>query len=110
MLKVGQKLWCVPSSNRRGTAMEVTVRKVGNKFFYLDEFRGDYRFYIDGMMHDGREYMTHWQCYLSKELYEAKAELAREWQSFRADIAQTHNNTYTSLDGIKQARELLFGK
>lgn len=109
---VGQKLWYVPGSERRGTPHLVTITAVGRKWISLDD--GYYRFEkADATMRiDGGNYMSPGRCYRSQEAWQVETALKAAWKKFREDIIYETNVAPSgmTLERIEEARRILFGE
>lgn len=104
-LKIGQKLWFVPSF-KRGHPYEVTVTKIGKLYAYLDD--RDRRIHKGSLQVDGRGYNSPGQCYLSKAAYEEEAALDAAWVYFRNFIRDRYTRpTNVSVEDIHAAMKAL---
>lgn len=82
-LKVGQKLWFVPSYGRRAKPYEVEVVKVGRKWAYIN---GRRRIHIESLVVDGGDYQSPGCCYLSKEEHEYEVLFDRTLEKFKDKV------------------------
>lgn len=84
-LQVGQKLWYVPTENRRwtqGTGREVQVFKVGRKWAEIEErnYGKPLRIDVDTLVADDYGYSSPGRCYLSREHYEVAMLTQQTWE------------------------------
>ena len=66
---VGQTVYLEPIGNKgrfSSKIIEASVTKVGTKYFEVDRF-GSHRFFIKTMQHDGGQYTSSYNCYLSEQ-------------------------------------------
>lgn len=104
-LKVGQKLWWVPSGRRHDEQKEVTVLKVGRKWATLDNC---HRIDIWMMIADGGGYSPPGSCYFSREEHEKKLALSREWGRLKLDLTyKSQPPAGVTVEDIARVRELL---
>ena len=103
-LKVGQKLWWVPSEHRRGEPYFVTVTKVGRVWAQLDN---GYR--IDSnLIADGNGYSSPGRGHRSKDEYEADVKTKERWSRFRQLVSSIYKTPVgISLADIEQAEKML---
>lgn len=103
-LKVGQKLWWVPSQRYAGSQREVTVEKVGRIWAQLSE-----RSRIDKqtLIADGGEYMSPGRCYLSKAEYDEHIERVTAWNSFVYTVRYQSMPDGVTIADITEAAKLL---
>ena len=77
-LKIGQTIYLKSlGNNARNNNREIReskIKKIGNKFFELEDFRSS-RFFISTLTQDGKGYSPWWQCYLSREEIEIEKEI-----------------------------------
>ena len=101
MLKVGQKLWYVPS---RGASYEVEVTKVGRKWATVGEGFRPERIDLETWYADGS---SPGRCYLNQETYLQELELSKVWGRLQEAIRYGTRPDGVTLDDIKQAMKLL---
>ncbi|MFQ3543547.1 hypothetical protein Q7A53_05630 [Halobacillus rhizosphaerae] len=110
-LKVGMKLYLQPTGNmarRTKEVKEVTVSKVGRKYFEVEELWRD-KFAIDDLR-DVTEYSNDWQGYFSlQELEddEEYEELLSDLRIYFGSIGRNRNSTNLSLDQLRQIKEMI---
>lgn len=74
-MKVGDKLWFVPSGTNGGREPYYTeIEKIGRKWVYLTN---GYRIEPDTLWADGGQYSTPGRCMASKELHDDEVEATR---------------------------------
>lgn len=85
-VEVGQKLWLVRGGWRnsdRPSEKEVTVTKVGRKWFYVEdpEYNGwkQERYDLENMVEDAGQYTPKARCYLSKADYDYQNARRDRW-------------------------------
>jgi len=104
---VGQKLWLVRGGWRnsdRPSEKEITVTKVGRKWFYAEdpEYKGrkQNRYDIEDMVEDAGQYTSNAKCYLSKADYDNHVAIREKWDT----ITRWMRNTYRCPDGVDVAQ------
>lgn len=97
-LKVGQKLWWVPNY---GTCYDVEVVSVGRKWAGLNNH---VRININTMI--SGENTSQGCCYLTREEYETKVIIEKEWLRLKNDMGYMPKPV-ASLKKIQEARKLL---
>lgn len=104
---VGQKLWCVPP-DKHDSACEVTVVKIGNKWVELSNREKVEKNSVRVHNSTGRGWSYLGTLYLSKEDYEAKLALNKEWDCLRKRFEwSSHMPKNMTLEKIKQIEDLL---
>lgn len=100
-LTVGQTV-IIESQNRRGLfpdgVHEETVLTVGKKFFTITGSRE--RFYIDTLKHDGGEYSSAAQAWLSLDEYNAAHEINRKYDVIHAKLRARTSMTNEQIEAI----------
>ena len=101
MLKVGQKLWLVPSHKYYGPAREVEIEKVGRKFANIT---GRKRIFIGSLVVDDES----GKCHLSREAFEADQLRQSAWSKFRTDLSYYKYRLHdATIEEIQKARAIL---
>lgn len=101
-VKVGQKLWFVPNE-RHGNPREVTVTKVGRKWFETDGYTP--RISVESLKADGGQYLSPGRCYLSKSEHTHAVATTQAWSEFKRQIERMWQSP--DLEQITAAREAL---
>ena len=110
-LEIGQKLYYEETENRdrpTGEAKELTVSKIGNKYFYCNDIYGrvntDYNYDLRTLKHSNKNYNScDRQLYTSLEAIEEKVErlrLLNEVQKFFKDYTKPNKLDVTQLTKI----------
>jgi len=106
-LKEGQKLWLVQSNRRSNEGpKEVTVSKVGRKYFELQEYPYMGKFFIDTL---AQAVDSHYggQCYLELQMYLDEV----DHTNLRSEIAKFFRNQYgrinLTLEQLRQINEII---
>lgn len=110
-MEVGQKIYLEPLGNaarRSKEIKEVTISKIGRKYFQVEEM-DMIRFNIDDLVHDGGVYSSEYQGYLSKGAIADKMERERLHSIISREF-NTHNPTLTldklkAIDGIIKSND-----
>ncbi len=94
--KIGDKLWLVREGWRSSDApreREVTVTKVGNKWFQLDNDHDPRhpRYSNDTWCEDGGQYMSRAKCHGSADEYHLAIETAKTWDKVYTLIRNTYS-------------------
>ena len=94
-MEVGQKIYLKPIGNKARYSQEikeVTIGKVGKKYFELEENHYG-RFFIDTMSQDCGQYISGYTCYLSlqdiedeKEALRLLTEIKKVFSGFNTDL------------------------
>jgi hypothetical protein len=104
VIEVGQKLWLVPSAGYWGEPREVTVTKVGRKWFATDDCG---RFDRQSFEADGRGYSSPGRCYLSKEEYDTYLGVVQRWRDLRSAIERRYVVPNVTVQDINEAMRIL---
>lgn len=107
MLKVNQKIFLKPVMNaaRRGEKVrEVTITKVGRKYFYVDNC-DKMRFFVNNLQQDGRGYSPNWIGYLTLQEIENDVEFDRLCALLRKKFT-AFGKIDISLENIRKIAEL----
>jgi hypothetical protein len=103
-LAVGQRLWYVP--NRRGTAHEVEIVKIGRKWAELNEGCPRYRIDMETLSVDGRGFSSPGRCHLDREAYEMDQMTRLAWHNVQNQMSRRGPGSAT-LENIQAASTLL---
>lgn len=114
-LEIGQTLFFVPIGNaarggKAGQIFEATVATIGNKFFTVkcDGMR-DGRFHIGSLLHDGGQYSSNYQGYLSKQAILDEKEQLKLIEEIRR-VVGTYGKTNLSFDQCKAISAIIKGE
>lgn len=103
-LKIGQRLWYVPS-NRKKEQAEVVIEKLGHKWFTLVS-KHYVRYDVETLGSD-----THYgakDClHLSREAYEAGIGLSKALDDFKAAVRRLRDADGITLEQINEVRRVL---
>jgi len=106
-MKVGQKVFLKSLDSRDGDIKEVTVSKVGRKYFQVEEMYNT-RFSIEEMLDDAGKYTSRWKVYPSmreiedeRESYELHNKIKQQFSTYRPNYSlETLREIYRILMGI----------
>ena len=102
-IKVGGKLFYVPSDLRSGKAHWVEVTKVGRKWLH---YGFGSRACKNSLVVDGGDYSSPGQCYRTEEEYIERKAHNIVWGRFRSEILHSHSPVATR-EAIEKAAALL---
>src|SRR5690348_1248446 len=107
VLKVGQKLWCVPY-HRYGQPCEVTVVTIGRVWATIEGYRQGTRIDKRTLHMDGGQYSSPGRCYLSREEWDIAKEEDNLWHAFYQNVRDKSNKPRgLTADHIREAAKLL---
>jgi hypothetical protein len=106
-LKVGQKLWYVPSyvKNR---AHEVIISKIGKKWAYDSRAHNPMQIHKETLVVPGTGSTLSGRCYLSKQEYEDMLVLESKWTEFYRKIYVSVPKDMT-LEKLEKIEQLIWG-
>ncbi len=90
-LKVGDKVFMVPTQKRRGSPDWVEITKIGRKWVSFG-IRG--RFDIETRLVDGGQYSSPAKIYLTEEEYIQEIELKKLWNEFYDQVYSWRSRPY----------------
>lgn len=99
-LTVGQKLYRVRTNRWAYPNQEVTVSKIGRKYFEVEEMYRD-RFHLDTLTHDSK-YTSSYQCYLSMGEYLNEQERKRLFKETKDKLASKGKISLAKLEAINK--------
>ena len=104
MVAIGQALYLRPIGNEARYNREIrtcTVSAVGRKYFQVQELPR-IRFHIDGLRHDGGQYISNWQAYESMQEIDDE----KECSALRDTVSDACGYTRISRLSLGQLRKI----
>jgi len=106
-MEVGQIIFLEQNGNASRYSNKITeakITKIGNKFFYLDKFPRD-RFFIKSMKHDGKGYISKYNCYSSLKEIQDKIESKKLYQEIKEKFDSCRN--CMNLEKLREIKSIL---
>lgn len=105
-MKVGDKIYIVELNRKNsGVPIEVTVTKIGKKYFETSNSLYG-RFYIEDLKHDAGQYSARYEAYLNIKEYEDKKELGNLYAKIRTAFGGYGSHGFT-LDTLRMISNIL---
>ena len=107
---VGETLFAVWIGGRKLNEKnkEVTVTKVGKKYFYVSDLIWGPRFYIETWREDSNTGIENWRLYETKQVYLDEVEANGIYQTIKSNCFDSWNNkTKLSLDQLRRIQKII---